>query len=154
MFSTYARVNVGGLLHAEYSDAKTGEVIHTDVIRTEDLQDNEYYPIRIPSQADSKGKSYKLELYTENVDLGNAFTLWLGDPKEVGKDFAVINGEKMEQGLVSNLLVEKNKYRFLWELLVCTAGSFALWGIAPGREKKKREEEIQEEIQEEEAARG
>lgn len=142
LFSTYARVNVGGIIHVEITNLQTGDTVYQGNIPTEALQDNQYYPVMFPEIPDSKGKQYTIKLYPENCDLSNAVTFWIGDS---GRDSQVIvDGEAVSGGLISDLLIAKNRYRLLWELLILTAGSFALWGVAPKKYPKISEETREE----------
>lgn len=134
LFSTYARVSVGGTIHAKLVEVESGQIVVEKAIPTEELKDNEYYLIPFEKIHDSKGKRYSIELRPENCDLGNAVTLWIGDSEE-GQQ-TTVNGGTESGALVSGLLVEKNKYRLLWELLLLTAGSFSLWAIAPKKERE------------------
>ena len=139
LFSTYARVNAGGKIHVEITDLQTNKVAYQGIIKTEQLQDNQYYPVMFPEIPDSKGNQYNIKLYPENCDLSNAVTFWIGDS---GQDSEImVDGEMVTGGLISDLLISKDRYRLLWELLLLTAGSFALWGVAP-----KKYPEISEEI--------
>ena len=107
-----------------------GSSVYRETIESRALEDNQFYHIDIPEQADCKGKAYELVVTGSNGTEDNAPTIWAKTPN--GDPTAIVNGEESDFVLEVRLTYRRGEiYSTMLILIVILSYVFALLAGKP-----------------------
>lgn len=78
LLATYARTNTCNV-NISIADLTDNVTIYSTAVSAEDIQDNSYYVVNFDPVSNSSGHSYKISIYSDNSESGNAITAWCSD---------------------------------------------------------------------------
>lgn len=91
-FATYRNNEIKGTLNISVLEKDTKESIYNEDIAINELLDNQFYPIEIPEQKNSKDKTYQIIIKGKNIPKETMLGIW---GYETTEEPIIVNNTKM-----------------------------------------------------------